>query len=54
MRYLIFVPSTKSAFFSEWFDANNGYCEGDVVFDLKAQVFTMDGVNWQPIPVDAL
>ena len=53
MRYLI-VPKDQPPFFTSWFDVENNYSEGMIVFDLDFQTYTSDGVFWFGIKKDVL
>jgi hypothetical protein len=52
MQYLIYHEG--KAFYTNWFDAENHYVTGMIVFDLLDDSFTTDGVNWNEIPEDHL
>jgi hypothetical protein len=52
MRYLILVG--YEAFYTNWFDAENNYAAGMVVFDLINHTFTNDGTTWNEINEDHL
>lgn len=52
-RYLI-IPHEGEPFNTKWFEAENHYQEGMIVFDLACGDYTEDGINWKPIQVDHL
>lgn len=52
MNYLIYHDNT--AFYTNWFDAENNYVAGMVVFNLLSGKFTEDGINWKDITQDHL
>jgi len=53
MNYLI-KPATGEPFFTNWWSFENTYNEGDIVFDLYAEKYTTDGINWRTISGDHL
>jgi hypothetical protein len=53
MRHLI-IPKTGEPFLTDWFDAQNTYCEGDTVIDINNHTYTNDGIAWKPIIIDHL
>lgn len=52
MQYLIFYAG--SAFYTKWFDAENNFVRGMVVFDLHSHKYTTNGTNWETIDEDHL
>jgi hypothetical protein len=53
MNYLILHE--QSAFYTNWYDRDNNYIEGMVVFNLYANLYTLDGgLNWVNILEDSL
>lgn len=52
MNYLIYHQGTP--FYTNWFDAENNFIEGMVVFDLLKDLFTTNGTTWLPITQDHL
>lgn len=55
MRYLVTFDDDKNgAFLSKWFDYENFYRSGMIVYDLSNFTYTTDGENWTPIPEDHL
>ena len=53
MTYLI-LPKDSEPFTTDWFDAENNYVEGMIVFDLVNWSYTTDGKNWKYITFDHL
>lgn len=53
MKYLITHPDFLP-FFTNWFDAENNFTEGMVVYNLMAGTFTTDGIIWVEIEEDSL
>ena len=53
MKYLIYIPEGEP-FFTNWFEAENHFVNGMVVFDLYQGLFTTDGTTWLPITEDRL
>lgn len=53
MQYLITLPSNEP-FITKWFEAENNFVEGMIVYDLINHCFTTDGINWNPIQIDHL
>ena len=51
-QYLFIYKGQAS--YTHWFDAENNFSEGMVVFDLHKGLFTTDGVNWNYIEEDHL
>lgn len=52
MNYLILHHD--EAFYTNWFDVDNNYIVGMVVFNLQTNMFTINGLNWIPIGEDSL
>lgn len=52
MNYLILY--NNSAFYTNWFDAENNYLEGMTVFNLISDKYTVDGKTWLKISEDHL
>jgi len=53
MIYLILHE--QSAFYTNWYDRENNYIEGMVVFNLYTGLYTFDGgLNWIEIQEDSL
>lgn len=52
MNYLIL--HNNSAFYTNWFDAENNYVEGMTVFNLISDKYTVDGKTWLKIEEDNL
>ena len=53
MRYLVYVPGTEP-FFTNWFEHENHFVDGMVVFDTTCDKYTIDGQNWFEIEHDKL
>jgi hypothetical protein len=55
MRYLI-TTNTQGPFFTNWFDSLNHFSKdvGMVVYDLVAQRYTTNGIDWREIEEDSL
>ena len=53
MKYLIYKPEHEP-FYTNWFDAENNFAEGMVVFDLINNSYTSDGIVWREIESDHL
>jgi len=52
MNYLILY--NNKAFYSSWFDYENNYAEGMIVFNISKHLYTIDGKNWIDIDFDHL
>lgn len=52
MNYLIL--HNNEAFYTNWYDKENNYVDGMVVFNLLSNEFTTNGEDWQPIIEDSL
>jgi hypothetical protein len=52
MRYLIYI--NNESFYTDWFDYDNHYLNGMIVFDLMTHHFTTDGKTWLEIKQDHL
>lgn len=52
MNYLILHKG--EAFYTNWFDADNNYVDGMVVFNLLTDMYTINGFNWFEIAEDSL
>lgn len=53
MRYLVTLEGWEP-FMTDWFDPENNYLPGMVVYDLIDMVYTADGHNWKRITKDHL
>lgn len=53
-QYLITFTNGESPSYTNWFDPENHFAEGMVVFDLYKHLFTTDGINWKNIQEDHL
>ena len=53
MQYLI-QPKDSEPFFTKWYDFENNYSEGMIVYELITFSFTTDGENWQLLNTDRL
>ena len=53
MRYLITTPE-HPPFRTEFFDPENHFTPGMVVYDLLKNAHTTDGQNWLTIEIDTL
>ncbi|MCB0541932.1 MAG: hypothetical protein KDC70_00355 [Saprospiraceae bacterium] len=53
MRYLV-TTNTDTPFYTAWFDPENHWSEGMVVYDLIGGTYTTDGYIWLEIEKDAL
>jgi len=51
-RYLVLFNG--ESFYTHWFDHQNLYVEGMVVFNLHLHQVTFDGINWNDIKKDHL
>lgn len=51
--YLI-IPKDSDPFLSKWYDYENNYAEGMIVFDFSTKGYTTDGNNWKNIPENHL
>ena len=51
MRYLI-TTKDEHPFLTNWFDYENNYVEGMVIYNLRLNLFTTDGKNWREIYFD--
>jgi hypothetical protein len=52
MRYLI--TGDFEPFFTKWYEYENHYAEGMIIYDLKDNVYSTDGKTWQEIQFDHL
>ncbi len=53
MRYL--VTSTEfEPFLTKWFDPDNNFVLGMVVYDLYNFTYTKDGTTWIPLAIEHL
>lgn len=52
MNYLILHEG--KAFYTNWYDFENNYVPGMVVFNLLSNEYTTDGTTWKPIEQDHL
>lgn len=52
MNYLILING--DAFYTNWFDVENNYIDGMVVFNILSDSFTTDGQTWKEINEDSL
>lgn len=52
MRYLVY--HNNESFFTNWFEEDNHYSPGMIVFDLEYGKFTDDGKTWKDIEEDHL
>ena len=53
MKYLIYKQGHEP-FFTKWFEVENNFAEGMVVFDIINCEYTDDGENWKKIGLDQL
>lgn len=53
MKYLITLPN-QEPFLTNWYDYENNYSEGMIVYDLETYKFTIDGKTWNDIMEDSL
>ena len=55
MRYLI-TTKNNTPFLTNWFEPENHFNSDDgmIVYDLKLEEYTTDGVNWYEIEIDRL
>jgi hypothetical protein len=51
--YLITQPGTEP-FLTKYFDPENHWQDGMVIFNCATSEYTTDGVNWQPLNEDHL
>lgn len=55
MRYLIyFKDGLNDPFYTEWYNYENNYIEGMIVFDLVNFIWTTDGKTWKETAIDNL
>lgn len=52
MQYL--VLHNNKAFYTNWYNYENNYNDGMVVFSLLTDTYTTDGINWEEIEEDHL
>jgi hypothetical protein len=52
MNYLIYYEGTP--FYTNWFDSDNNFIDGMVVFNLLSRQYTINGKNWIDIKQDHL
>ena len=53
MNYLIILDDHKP-FYTNWFDAENNFVDGMVVFNLLSDKYTTNGKDWYDIEQDHL
>lgn len=53
MRYLI-TQADHEPFITEWFNSENHYVKGMIVYDFLSLIYSVDGENWKDIIVDHL
>ncbi len=53
MKYLITVPG-EEPFLTIWFDFENDFQDGMVVYDLFKHTYSTDGINFKEIEFDRL
>lgn len=53
MNYLV-QPKDSHPFFTRWFDAENNYELGMIVYNLIDNTYTTDSITWKPIAEDHL
>lgn len=54
MNCYLIHPKDSEPFLTNWFDTENNYAPGMVVYDFQRFRFTTDGITWNPIAVDHL
>ncbi len=54
MRYLVTTQDYKPPFFTMWFEYENHYQNGMIVYDLFNSLYTTDGKTWEPVETDQL
>lgn len=54
MRYLIVFKDGGDPFYTQWFQYENHFIKGMIVFDFSENKWTDDGVSWQEIKIDHL
>ena len=55
MRYLVMNDKPPfEPFLTNWFDTENNFNPGMIVYDLMRYVYTLDGKTWIEIPEDHL
>ena len=47
MKYLVTFNDGKEPFLTKWFDYENNFIEGMIIFDLNKGIYTIDGINWK-------
>jgi hypothetical protein len=53
MRYLVTSEIFKP-FYTNWFNLENHFTDGMIVYDLHKSIYTTDGTTWQIIEHDNL
>lgn len=53
MQYLI-TSKDHEPFITKWFESENHFTVGMIVYDLINHCYTTDGINWVPIEIDHL
>lgn len=53
MNYLIVIKNSEP-FYTNWFDAQNNFAEGMIVFNLLNHTYTTNGKEWHEIKEDNL
>ncbi len=52
MTYLVF--HNGEAFYTNWFDAENNFVKGMIIFNRDTHKFSTDGITWKQIEEDHL
>ena len=52
-RYLVTMPSHEP-FYTDYFEPENHFTPGMVVYDLREYLHTTDGLNWTATAIDQL
>ena len=52
MNYVIYYQG--ESFYTNWFDPENNFMDGMIVFNILTDQFTTDGKNWKEIKQDHL
>lgn len=52
MRYLI--TGVGDPFLTNWFEYENNFIPGMIIYDIISCMYTTNGKDWEPIPEDHL
>lgn len=53
MKYLV-TQNHFYPFFTNFYDYDNNYVSGMIIYNLENKTYTKDGLNWNKIEIDTL